>query len=90
MKQLTKFLLIFSLSLPLSFAATPAAVPNYQKNYQNYGNPPINKNPPPVAENGSYKGEPSARTGKSKNTYVKGYSRRDGTHVQGHYKSKKK
>lgn len=42
---------------------------------------------PGVAENGSYRGEVSAETGRPKSVYVRGYTRRDGTYVQGHYRS---
>lgn len=42
---------------------------------------------PIVAENGSYKGEISKETGRPKEVLVKGYYRKDGTYVQGHYRS---
>ncbi|MFL6283566.1 MAG: surface-adhesin E family protein [Pyrinomonadaceae bacterium] len=42
---------------------------------------------PPVAENGSYYGEISPRTGRPKTVHVEGYTRRDGTYVRGHYRS---
>lgn len=42
---------------------------------------------PPVAENGSYYGETSPRTGRPKTVHVEGYYRRDGTYVRGHYRS---
>ena len=48
--------------------------------------PPPGK--PAVAENGSKYGEISPATGKPKTTYVQGYTRKDGTHVKGHYRSK--
>lgn len=41
-----------------------------------------------VAENGSYYGEPSKLTGRPKTVHVKGYYRKDGTYVRGHYRSK--
>jgi hypothetical protein len=40
------------------------------------------------AENGSCEGDISAKTGKPKTVEVKGYTRKDGTYVQGHYRSK--
>jgi len=43
---------------------------------------------PAVAENGSRYGEISPATGKPKTTYVKGYTRKDGTYVRGYYRSK--
>lgn len=43
---------------------------------------------PLYAENGSYYGELSANTGKRKTVHVRGYYRRDGTYVRGHYRSK--
>ena len=45
---------------------------------------------PGVAENGSYYGEPSKITGNPKTIYIKGYFRKDGTYVRGHYRSKGK
>jgi hypothetical protein len=43
---------------------------------------------PMVAENGSRYGDISPATGKPKTTYVKGYTRKDGTYVRGYYRSK--
>ena len=40
------------------------------------------------AENGSCYGDISALTGKPKTVSVRGYYRRDGTYVRGHYRSK--
>lgn len=40
------------------------------------------------AENGSCYGDISAATGRPKTTAVRGYYRRDGTYVRGHYRSK--
>lgn len=45
---------------------------------------------PYSAENGSYRGEISEKTHRSKNVHVKGYKRKDGTYVRGHYRSKRK
>lgn len=44
---------------------------------------------PGVAENGSYYGEYSERTGLPKTTHVRGYYRKDGTYVRGHYRSRR-
>lgn len=41
-----------------------------------------------VAENGSYYGEISEATGRPKTVRVRGYYRKDGTYVRGHYRSK--
>jgi hypothetical protein len=43
---------------------------------------------PGVAENGTYYGEISDATGRPKDVYVHGYARKDGTYVQGHYRSR--
>ena len=43
---------------------------------------------PFVAENGSYYGEISDYTGRPKTVHVRGYYRKDGTYVRGHYRSK--
>jgi len=43
---------------------------------------------PKVAENGSYYGETSVNTGRPKTVHVRGYHRKDGTYVRGHYRSK--
>jgi hypothetical protein len=44
---------------------------------------------PSCAENGSCYGDISATTGRAKTTYVNGYTRKDGTYVRGHYRSKR-
>lgn len=49
--------------------------------------PPRSSYKPAVAENGSYYGEISERTGRPKTVHVNGYYRRDGTYVRGHYRS---
>lgn len=43
---------------------------------------------PGIAENRSYYGEISPHTGRPKTIPVKGYYRKDGTYVRGHYRSK--
>lgn len=43
---------------------------------------------PFVAENGSYYGEISKATGRPKTVAVRGYFRKDGTYVRGHYRSR--
>ena len=50
-------------------------------------NPPITTSPS-CAENGSCYGDVSTNTGKPKTVSVKGYYRKDGTYVRGHYRSK--
>ncbi len=45
---------------------------------------------PHVAENGSYYGQISKNTGRPKTVHVKGYYRKDGTYVRGHYRSRPK
>lgn len=42
----------------------------------------------PVAENGSYYGQPSTLTGAPRTVFVRGYYRRDGTYVRSHYRSR--
>jgi len=42
---------------------------------------------PHVAENGSYYGQVSTNTGRAKTVHVRGYYRKDGTYVRGHYRS---
>jgi len=49
--------------------------------------PPRSSYNPPVAENGSYYGEISERTGRPKTVHISGYYRRDGTYVREHYRS---
>ena len=46
------------------------------------------RSPGQVAENGSYYGEISRNTGRPKTTRVRGYYRKDGTYVRGHYRSR--
>lgn len=43
---------------------------------------------PICGENGSCYGDISALTGHQKTTYVHGYTRKDGTYVRSHYRSK--
>lgn len=69
----------------------PIPVPQYQPTYTNYYQSnsayttPVYK--PSVAENGSYYGQPNA-WGAPKTVHVRGYYRKDGTYVRGHYRSK--
>lgn len=51
------------------------------------GPPILYPDTPLVAENGSYYGQPSQATGNPKTVHVKGYYRKDGTYVRGHYRS---
>lgn len=46
-----------------------------------------NSTPPCVGENSSYYGEMSTKTGRPKTVYLKGYYRKNGTYVKGHYRS---
>jgi hypothetical protein len=41
-----------------------------------------------VAENGSYYGQTSTNTGRPKTVHVRGYYRKNGTYVRGHYRSR--
>jgi hypothetical protein len=67
-------------------AAQPAYQPSYQPTYRPAYNPP-NAYSGPCAENGSCYGDISAVTGLPKTVAVRGYYRRDGTYVRGHYRS---
>jgi hypothetical protein len=49
---------------------------------------PVQATPALVAENGSYYGEISDKTGLPRTTAVQGYYRKDGTYVRGYYRSK--
>jgi hypothetical protein len=68
---------------------TPQEFPNARWNAQEqfYSEPILNYHRP-TAENGSYYGEISAKTGRPKTVSVRGYYRKDGTYVRGHYRSK--
>lgn len=48
----------------------------------------ISRSPSVCAENGSCYGDISSYNGKPKTVSVKGYYRKDGTYVRGHYRSK--
>lgn len=61
-----------------SYRSTPSAYQPYSPSYTAPRN---------VAENGSYYGQPNAY-GVPKTVPVQGYYRNDGTHVQGHYRSR--
>lgn len=45
---------------------------------------------PPVAENGDRRGADNDRDGRSEPVHVKGYYRKDGTYVRGHYRAEPK
>lgn len=45
---------------------------------------------PPVAENGDRRGADNDRDGRAEPVHVKGYYRKDGTYVRGHYRAKPK
>jgi micrococcal nuclease len=61
--------------------------PSQQEPSVPYYVPPRPTYQPPVAENGSYYGEISEKTGRPKTVHVDGYTRRDGTYVRGYYRS---
>ncbi len=89
MHNCLRLFLAFSIGISLLSAASPAS----QRNYSNYTKPykkPINRNSPNIAENGSYRGQVSEKTKKPKDTYVKGYYRKNGTYVRGHYRSRRR
>jgi len=48
---------------------------------------PLYPSGPQCAENGSCFGDTSSTTGRPKTTHVRGYTRKDGTYVRGHYRS---
>ena len=69
---------------------TPSTNESYSSPRESYvptDVPPRPTYQPPVAENGSYYGEISERTGRPKTVLVSGYTRRDGTYVRGYYRS---
>jgi len=43
--------------------------------------------PPPVAENGDIRGADNDGDGRAEPVYVRGYTRKDGTYVRGHYRA---
>jgi len=65
--------------------STNSTTANINKSLESTNN---NTTVPRVAENGSYYGEPSKLTGRPKTVHVRGYYRKDGTYVRGHYRSK--
>lgn len=78
-----------------SLAPTPIPTPALVSTstwYNQYVSPTPTPTPyvyrsPSVAENGSYYGEISEKTGRPKTVHVEGYYRKDGTYVRGHYRS---
>lgn len=81
------------IAILISFNPTIILANNYHSPYK-YSVPqlpsPSDYNEPFIAENGSYRGQYSERTYKPKNDYVRSYQRKDGTHVRGHYRSRKR
>lgn len=72
-----------------SSSQEPLPAPRQSYNAPPYLDPGTSApNKPRVAENGSYYGELSERTGRPKTVHVQGYTRRDGTYVRGHFRSK--
>ena len=80
-------------TLPPSRTYAPSTADSYSMTPQQqeatvpYYLPPRPVYQPPVAENGSYYGETSEKTGRPKTVHVDGYTRRDGTYVREHYRS---
>lgn len=69
------------------YRSLPSASGNgYSSLYRSASTPPLTFRPY-VAENGSYYGEISDLTGRPKTVHVRGYYRKDGTYVQGYYRS---
>jgi len=74
--------------------AKPVTRPSWDKapetltEYRAYRRAKDGTHVPFQAENGSYWRELSTTTWKPKTTYVRGYFRRDGTYVRGHYRSR--
>lgn len=62
---------------------------NYRSPYK-YSSPQPPNHQPYIAENGSYRGQYSERTHRSKNDYVRGYQRKDGAYARGHYRSRRR
>lgn len=68
--------------------ALQAASPRMEGGRKVTAPPPLAPYQPGCAENGSCYGDVSVATGRPKTTHVRGYYRRDGTYVRGHYRSK--
>lgn len=66
-----------------SYQAIPQASPSYlnQPGYKEY------KYQPSVAENGDVRGRDNDGDGRSEPVHVRGYHRKDGTYVRGHYRA---
>jgi endonuclease YncB( thermonuclease family) len=72
---------------PSTAESYPTSTSQQQEPSAPYYVPPRTVYQPPVAENGSYYGETSERTGRPKTVHVDGYTKRDGTYVREHYRS---
>jgi hypothetical protein len=70
------------------YLASRAAAPPIEGGSKVSAPPPRAPYQPGCAENGSCYGDISVATGRPKMTHVRGYYRRDGTYVRGHYRSK--
>lgn len=72
------------------YVPPPAPIHRDVSSSSSYSAPvrPVTSARPAVAENGSYYGEISTATGRPKTVHVSGYTRRDGTYVRGHYRSR--
>jgi hypothetical protein len=82
--------IILKLAIVLGIFLNPASAKNYSKPYPQYQQTPPSSYEPSVAENGSYRGQYSERTHRPKNDHAHGYNRKDGTHVRGHYRSRRR
>jgi hypothetical protein len=69
-------------------ASTPAAANASAPSTAPASAAPATATVPRCAENGSCPGDISTATGRPKTVYVQGYTRKDGTYVRGHYRSK--
>ena len=74
---------------PVKASVQPAAVRTYQPTWRPAPPPPV-RYAPGCGENGSCYGDISTLTGRPKTSYVRGYTRRDGTYVRSHYRSRRR
>ena len=78
------------LDKPYSGLSNSTHAPTNFNEYKEYRRFKDNTQVPYTAENGTSWGEISTSTLRPKTTYVKGYTRSDGTYVRGHYRSRAK
>ena len=79
--------LLIGLAIHACFFTSDRSGGSYDSSRSSYSQPSYHSQPPRVAENGSYYGQISNSTGRPKNIHVRGYYRKDGTYVRGHYRS---